>query len=304
MHCIKRNEIRDSEDTHICGMILMEKATHAQESWAKKRSAMPPCLTAELAIAMDTAYINHLGGKIAAINQVISVMNTVDPNFEGAFDSDIDFQIVECFTPDEDPEEWSDGVNGAVILQEFRSWSHSGGFINDFDIGQMWTTRDFHYLNDFGAIGVAYIKTVCGFSRFHLLEHTSGSSPSVADLRVLTAHEIGHNFGARHDTVTTDFIMKPALNASATEFSSQSKDYINPFLSIINCLTPCGTPCDYLIEVSTSGDYEAMGLIHTSGSVTIGANSLFNAPEVVLNPNFTAITGVVFEISNDGCTGN
>lgn len=60
-------------------------------------------------------------------------------------------------------------------------------------MGQFWTNRDF----DGSTVGLAYVGTVgvTGY-KYHILQDFTSDPTS---LRVMTAHEMGHNFGAGHD---------------------------------------------------------------------------------------------------------
>ncbi len=60
---------------------------------------------------------------------------------------------------------------------------------------------------------------------------------------LVIAHEIGHNFGAKHDTTENScaggFIMSASLSASATDFSQCSIDEITTKINSIPTLSAC-----------------------------------------------------------------
>ena len=296
-------DIRDTGEKALCGAGAKHHEHLEATSANKARTQPPACLTTEVAIALDFSYVDHHGGYTNAVNQAITVMNNLDPNFDSAFESDIDFEIVEIFaatTAAEDPAEWTSTVDGDELLSNFRSWGNSGGFLSDFDLGQLWTKRNFHYEDSYGVVGLAYVGTACNYSRYHLLEHYSSNADK---LRVLTAHEIGHNFGAGHDTLSA-YIMKPSVNQSATTFSQMSIDAVNLSLGSRSCLSDCNLPCPDGMTITLGdpvGNYEAGNIIRTIGTVTVTSASTLDAPEVQLYPNFSSTSGVVFEIRNDGC---
>ena len=88
---------------------------------------------------------------------------------------------------------WTTSTDALDLLSNFRTWGNAGGFSNGtgYDLAQLWTARDICYLGSCSTVGLAYIGVVCGFSRYHILEDFSTNATS---LRVLTSHEIGHNF--------------------------------------------------------------------------------------------------------------
>ena len=162
-------------------------------------------------------------------------MNSVAGSYEGAFDKDIKFEIVEhyvssCATCDP----WPSTTDGNQLLSSFSSWG-SSGFTNRHDLGQLWTSRDFCGQSSCGTIGLAWIRAVCGSGRYHILEDFT----TVAwQLRVLTVHEIGHNFGANHVN-GSGYIMTPSVSTNTTTWSPTSISSINQALDAFTCLEDC-----------------------------------------------------------------
>ncbi len=237
------NTVLDAFTENKCGVTLMKNADNLVEEKRKQRSAgaVAPCIATELAVAADWSYSQDHGGTQGAINQSIAVMNTVIPNYSGSFSSDIDFQIVEhfisgCSTCDP----WSSSTDPSTLLSSFRTWGPSG-FSNTFDLGQLWTDRDFTG----STVGLAYVGTVCGFSRYHILQDYTTSATS---LRVLTAHEIGHNFDCSHDASGAPYIMAPSVNSSSA-WSSASISSVNSYISGVSCLEACCPDPDLNIQL-------------------------------------------------------
>ncbi len=213
------------------------------------------CYTVELAIAADYSYYLDRGSDVGlATAYIIGVMNNVANNYElnGStnFDDGIEFEIVEQFISvcaECDP--WSASTDPSILLSSFRTWGNAGGFNSTYDLAQHWTNRDF----DGTTIGLAYRSTgvVCGNSRYHVLQDFSTNANS---LRVLTAHEIGHNFNGVHDASGAGTIMAPSVNNTNTWSATSQTDLSAEILVAAgSCLANCAAVvCDPLTGVDIS----------------------------------------------------
>ncbi|MDO8969531.1 MAG: PKD domain-containing protein, partial [Saprospiraceae bacterium] len=195
------------------------------------------CYELEIAIASDELMLAKYGSASGVEDHNIGVINDVEGDFTGNFDHDLDFIIVTQFVSDDDP--WTNSTDAGTLLGSFRTWGNNGGFGIGFDVGELWTDRDFNG----GTVGIAYLNGICNSNKYHCLQDYSANSQR---LRVLTSHELGHNFSSGHDANCPpgDFIMCPFVTLS-TEWSGQSTDAINNYIqSRINngCLSACGPP--------------------------------------------------------------
>ncbi len=189
------------------------------------------CKEIELAIASDRSMHIKYGSVTAVENHNIAVMNNVQNNYDDEFNDELDFEIVEQFIvvpPANDP--WSSSTNAATVLSSFTAWGPSG-FSEVHDLGQMWTNRDFQG----GTIGIAWLSAVCTSNRYHCLQDFSTNANL---LRVMTTHEIGHNFSATHDPAGSNTIMAPSVNNTNT-WSTQSQNEINGYYPTRGCLANC-----------------------------------------------------------------
>ena len=197
------------------------------------------CYEIDLAIASDYLMFDKYGSVTAVENHNIGVINNVQDNYIGVFIHDLYFVIVTQFvvtTQGGDP--WTSSTNAGTLLDDFTNWGNAGNFGVTFDVGELWTDRDFNG----GTIGIAWLNGVCNNVKYHCLQDFSTNAEW---LRCMTAHEIGHNFSCNHDASgCPTWIMCPTVS-SANQWSTISINAVNSYLpSKINgnCLTACGPP--------------------------------------------------------------
>jgi PKD repeat protein len=192
------------------------------------------CLEVEIAIASDFLMFQEFGSVTAVENHAIGVMNNVQNNYDDEFDDELDYVIVEQFVATSaaaDP--WTSSTNAGTLLNSFTNWGPNG-FSQTHDVASLWTDRD---LNG-GTIGIAWLSAVCTNNRYHVLQNFSSNASL---LRVLKAHELGHNWSCTHDGSGSGFIMAPSVNNTNT-WSTQSQNQVNSFVPTRNCLAFCPPP--------------------------------------------------------------
>ncbi len=223
-----------------CGVTEAQQRKEQMEAVGKKKhnentlSAMGPCFDVEIAIASDFSMYTKYGNSIVNVqNHNIGVMNNVQTNYDDEFTNNLNFVIVENFVSNcSTCDPWTSSTSAGVLLDDFTAWGNGGGFSVPYDVAQHWTNRNFNG----STIGIAWVGAVCGNNRYHCLQDFSNNAQS---LRVLTAHELGHNFNSFHDNNNT-CIMSPSVN-NATCWSTQSTNAINSFSGALvgGCLSAC-----------------------------------------------------------------
>jgi len=218
-----------------CGVTeAMEKAAELERDHEDEAEQLG-VYELELAIASDQLMLAKYGSTGAVEAHNISVINMVEGDYTGSFNHDLCFNIVTQYVANTFPGPWSGSNDAGTLLGSFQAWGQGGGFGVNFDIGELWTDRDFNG----GTVGIAYLNGVCNTVKYHCLQDFTNNDDF---LRCMTSHEIGHNFSATHDNCTTgEFIMCPFVS-NATAWSAQSQSQINPFMQArINngCLGSC-----------------------------------------------------------------
>ncbi|MEO6758266.1 MAG: PKD domain-containing protein, partial [Saprospiraceae bacterium] len=219
----------ENELQHLEGNGHVKETSQADNSQA--------CYQVDLAIASDNSMLSKYGSITGVENHNIGVINDVEGDYTGNFNHDLVFNIVTQFVvTGTDP--WTNSTAPGTLLASFRTWGNAGNFGVVFDVGELWTNRDF----DDNVIGIAYLNGVCNTNKYHCLQDFSGNSEL---LRCLTSHEMGHNFSCAHDGGTPcTTIMCPSVSFT-NSWSSQSVNSVNGFITpLINngCLSPCGPP--------------------------------------------------------------
>lgn len=212
------------------------------------------CFEVEIALAADWLMFDSYGSIGDVEDQITGVLNDVQGNYDDEFADEISYFNTEIFVSDcSSCDPWTSSTDASTLLNSFRSWGP--GNFGGHDVATLWTDRDF----DGGTVGVAYVGVICTGSRYNTCQDFTNSS---WQLRVLMAHELGHNWDALHDGAGSGFIMAPSVNNSDT-WSSNSISDIENHLSTRNCLTSCtvGTAptadFDYdIIEPCVQGEVE------------------------------------------------
>jgi hypothetical protein len=271
----------------------------------------------EIATEADYEYFRVLGGVNRSLDEILAVLNQV----EGVYVNQIGvtFEVVyqNVWDTREDPYD-SDDASGR--LGEFqRHWNANNATIAR-DITHFWTAANF----DSSTLGIAYVEVVCTSRTFSYgLSTYLASAPGKF---ILTAHEIGHNFSARHPDQLTppvdvcDNTIMQSFVGTGFKFCRYSRDQIQSWVSgHSSCLTnnrlPAGSagPDRFvgqgdtvtLIGSGTDPDFDALSYrwTQTEGpSVTLtGATTA--APSFAA-PSVTADTDLVFSVAiEDGRGG-
>jgi Metallo-peptidase family M12B Reprolysin-like/Secretion system C-terminal sorting domain/Putative binding domain, N-terminal/Viral BACON domain len=262
------------------------------------------CRRVRLAVAADFSMFQKYGSAARVNQYILGVMNNVQTLYTGVFNFDnesvandnIIFEVSESIVISNSSQGFS-FITSINALSVFSIWAlGSTGFTRTFDLGQFWTNQVFE---DAHVVGRAYLDAVCSSNKFHVLRDFSTNA---MDMRVLTAHEIGHNFGADHNSDNAGFIMDPLINSRPTRFTAESLRSINASIPNFTCLANCAsflsvnptsinapaTGGFYNIAVAASGSWSAVS--NNGAIVTIVNNSANGNGNGTLFLNITANT--------------
>lgn len=268
------------------------------------------CYDVEYAICNDYSMYTKYGSSITNVeNRAIAIVNNVNTDYDDAFADQLNLVITGQYTVDCagcDP--WTSSTNPGALLPSFANWAKNNLNIAH-DVSSLWSDRNF----DGSTIGLAYLDAVCNFNiRYNILEDFSSNASL---LRVLTSHELGHNFGSGHVDGTTTFIMSPTVNGSTT-WNTNSIAQIESYYNGINCLSTCiptgTTPSisftnasSIVSEESTTGSSSSCNLnyVETNINIALSNQPTSNITASILVDNIsTANSGFDFELITQSVT--
>ncbi len=216
------------------------------------------CVVMEYAIMADQTMYNKYGSLAGVVNKTVSVTNLVQTDYTVAdgISTDICYLITEhyiatCAACNPWPSTFDIGDNLDSITEQGAQI-----FSLPYDLASYYFAQSDPGSN---TVGLAWINTMCDYNTFpgagsYSCNAIRDYSSNLNNMRNLVSHEIGHNFNARHDTVSNAEIMNPTVNGSAI-WSTWSKTNINNTISNISCLTPCAPIAGAAGICDTQGTY-------------------------------------------------
>lgn len=167
---------------------------------------------AELAVDADVEYYLDYGSVAAVEAQINSIINTVNIQYER--DLSIRHVITHIIVRTAEPDPFTQ-TDAAGLLQQLKTEWDLHQFSVNRDMTQLFTGKQ---LNN-TTIGVAWVggptsNTVCGSYGYSVVEsNCPGSCTTFAAKTDLSAHELGHNWGADH-CACPGWTMNPTITAA------------------------------------------------------------------------------------------
>ncbi len=226
-------DIIEHGNSHTCGVNKNHQIHEheiKEESITTKSTGL--CFEVEIALAADWLMFQDYGSESAVENQITAVLNDVQGNYDDEFADVIEYDLSDVFISDCNTcDPWTSSTDSGDLLDDFSSWAPSN--LGGHQVASLWTSRNFNG----STIGLAWVGTVCTSLSYNVLEDFTNNS---SFLRVLQAHELGHNWNAFHDSGNS-FIMSESVNGSNT-WSSASKTSIENYLTNTSgCYNTCSS---------------------------------------------------------------
>lgn len=277
-----------------CMALEVEEKVEQYKDLGKNDAEFVACKDVQIALAGDLAMFNKYGSVGAVNGHIITILMNVQNNYDNEFNDELNFVIATQFVVT-NANPWNASTNPSAYLNSFTGWGNGGGFGVTYDVAACWTNVNFNG----GTIGIAWLNGICNGNRYHVCQDFSSNMNL---LRVLWAHELGHNFSCTHDPSGSNTIMAPAVNGS-NSWSSQSVSQVNSYVPTRSCLTACqgvAPPAASFTATPSTGcapltvnctDQSTNSPSNWSWTVSLNGQTVFTSSQQ--NPTFT--------FANPGC---
>jgi hypothetical protein len=194
----------------------------------------------EISVLGDAAYLARYENEAQARDAILTRMNNVDGIFSSQLG--VELQVVSVDIAGELTAGLSATTDSSALLEELGRLRQQTPALVATGLTQLFTGRQL----DGNSAGVAYTLALCSprFAASITMAHNSAALDSL-----ITAHEIGHVFGAPHDgtqqcasTPQGQYIMTPTLTTQVTSFSQCSLDEINAVIDSYSCVATLPPP--------------------------------------------------------------
>lgn len=189
---------------------------------------------AEIAFDADFEFFQRNGSSIPnTVADIEAVMDRVDTIYQR--DVEIGYEITTIIVRSQEPDPYTTTDPGALLGQFQNEWNRNQSGIQR-DVAHLMTGKNING----GVIGIAFLRVICVLNSAYGLSQ-SRFTTSMTSRACLTAHELGHNWGANHCDGNGDCrIMCSGIggcNRDCTRFGARSVTDITNFKNSRGCLS-------------------------------------------------------------------
>jgi len=215
----------------VCGATVDEALAAAAEAGEPGSEAAPLSAAAgvlreiELGTEADAPFVAQSGGVDAANAKILSIVNSINGIYE--FDLGLTNRVVfqRAWNGSDPYTGTASSSDSDTVLSEFRS-NFLANVATSTDDAHLFSGRNF----EGSTVGRAFVASTCSPYRFGLSQYYQQSDSL---MRLIVAHEIGHNLGGGH---TSTGLMAPSINPDVTWFSAESQNQIASYVDDVSCL--------------------------------------------------------------------
>ena len=214
----------------------------------------------QLSAIGDFEFVERTGAGTEAA--IVTRLNNVDGIFSEQLGVQLTVETLEVHPDQDDP--FSDTLDSGDLLDELGIYRRDSPLHRSHGLTHLYTGRNLAATT----VGIAYLDALCS-TRFGA-GLTEGRHGALFE-SLISAHEIGHNFGAPHDgedgsacvAEAEDFIMAVSVNGS-DQFSQCSIAQMQPAIAAAACITALPT-----VDMTVALDRE-VAPIPIGGTTVIG----------------------------------
>ena len=210
----------------------------------------------EISAIGDATFRARYASEADARDAIVTRLNIVDGIFSAQVGAGVEVTSIDV------ADALSDSLDATtdppILLDSLGRLRQETPALNDRGLTHLFTGRDL----DGDNVGIAYSGTLCNQRYSASLVQAHGRA---AIDGLISAHEIGHVFGAPHDgegqcasTSPSQFIMAPVLSSQVTSFSQCSLEQMAPRVANASCLKPL-LPPDMALPASLGEQAAATG---------------------------------------------
>ena len=230
-----------------------------------------------MGVLTDALFTNAMGGDAAAAAAVTARFSNIDGWFSEQVGIQINVQRIDTFDGATDP--FSSTLDTRTLLDELSAYREQTPEQTNLGLTHLYTGRDFTGTT----VGIAWRGALC--NDYFSAALSEGNSGPTTDA-LISAHEIGHNFGAEHDGVAgtscpdepQTFIMSPSVTPNE-QFSACSIGVMQTEIAGAACIAPLpaidvairqpapvssallGASTDFNYEVSVNGTVDVANVV-------------------------------------------
>lgn len=201
---------------------------------------------AELACDADVQYFNDYGSVAAVESRINTIINTVNQQYEN--EVGIRHEITDILVRTAEPDPYTSSDASTLLCQFITEWTNNQQGVQR-DVAHLFTGRSISggtigIAADIGQTGICVTQGSCSGGQFGtqgsycLAESDFNNNFSCAT--DLTAHELGHLWGAFHCSCPNN-TMNPFITCT-NDFSNQSINSITSYRDSRTCLDCTGAP--------------------------------------------------------------